>query len=106
MLPAVWMFFGIMVALTVIPVAITISDVLECRKDNKDAGNGQGSAHSNLRPRGIPKGIHTGSHGLGDHDERWTVSALTLRTVSEANGRTQYVFGTRPPCSVDVTLYR
>ena len=95
--PAVWIFVGVMVALTVVPVAITISDVLKCRNDNKvAAGNGQGNTHSSLRPQDIAKGINKVQCGLGDHHKEWAVSAPTLRTVSEANGRTHYVFGIRP----------
>ena len=95
--PAVWMFLGVMVALTVVPVAITISDVLKCRMDNKDVARiGQGNTHSSLRPQVIPNGIHVVQYGLGDHHKEWAVSAPTLRTVSEANGRTHYVFGMRP----------
>lgn len=56
MLPAVWMFFGVMIALTVVPVTITISDVLKCRKDSTVvAGNGQRNTHSSLRPQEIPQ---------------------------------------------------
>ena len=99
-MPAVWMFFGVMVALTVVPVAITIGDVLKCRKDNKvGAGNSQGNTHSSLRPQDIAQGINIVHDGLGDHHREWTVSAPTLRTVSEANGRTHYVFGIRPVLS-------
>jgi hypothetical protein len=95
MSPAVWMFFGIMVALPVVPVAITISDVLKCRKDNKVAA-GQGSTHSSLGPQDIARGTNIVQYGLGDHRKVWAVSAPTLRTVSEADGRTHYVFGLRP----------
>ena len=95
--PAVWMFLGIMVALTVFPLAITVSDVLECRKaNNVIAGNGQRNTHSGLYPQDISKRIHIVQHGLGDRHNDWAASAPTLRTVSEANGRTHYVFGMRP----------
>ena len=91
--PAVLMFFGVMVALAVVPVAITISDVVKCRKDNKVAAwNGQENTHSSLRPQHIAKV----QYGLGAiRRKEWAVSAPTLRTVSEANGRTHFVFGIR-----------
>ena len=87
--PALWMFLGVMVALAVVPVAVTISDVLECR-------NGQRNTHSSLRRQDTPKGIHVVQSGLGDHHKVWAFSAPTLRSVSEANGRTYHVFGIRP----------
>jgi hypothetical protein len=96
MQPAVLMFFGVMVALTVVPVSITISDVLKCRKDTKVvAGYGQGHTHSSLYQQAIPNGTHIVQYGLGDRHKEWAVSAATLRTVTEANGRTHYVFGWR-----------
>jgi|SRR5215475_11020123 len=94
--PAVWVFVGVMVALTVVPMAITITDILKCGKDKKVVARiGQGNAHSHLRSQDIPTGIHIVPYGLGDHGERWAVSSPTLRTVLEANGRTHYVFGMR-----------
>ena len=95
--PAMWMFIGVMVALTVVPVAITISDVLKCRKqESVVAGDPSGNARFRLRPHGR-RGVHIVPHGLAYHDEEWTVSAPTLRTVAESNGRTHYVFGMRLP---------
>jgi hypothetical protein len=99
MQPAVWISLGLMVAPTVVPIAITICDVLEYRKDNKVvAGNGQGNTQSSLRLQDIPKRIHIVQHGLGDRHKDWAVSAPTLRTVSEANGRTHNVFGMHLHC--------
>jgi hypothetical protein len=73
MLPAMWIFFGVMVALTVVPVAITISDVLKFRKDNKGiAGNGQRNTHSSLRPQDVSKGIHVAQYGFGEHHREWS----------------------------------
>jgi hypothetical protein len=98
MLSAVWMFFGIMVALTAVPVALTIGDVLKCRKDNKVvAGNGQRTTHSSLGPgpQDKAKGINI-VRSLGDHHKAWALSAPALRTVSGADGRTHYVFGLPP----------
>jgi hypothetical protein len=95
--PAVWMFVGVMVALTVVPVAITISDALNCRRHENVVARGRSqNAHFRLRPH-IGKGVHILPHGLAYHEEEWTVSAPTLRTVSESNGRTHYVFGMRLP---------
>lgn len=95
--PAVWMFLGIMVALTVLPVAITVGDVVKCRKNNEViTGNGQRNTHSSLGLQNISKRIHIVQHGLGDRNEEWAASAPTLRTVSEAKGRTHYVVGMRP----------
>ena len=85
-----------MIALTVVPVAITISDVLKCRKDSRVvAGNGQRYTHSSLRPQEIPQGLHIVQYAPGDHHKEWAVGAPILRTVSEADGRTHYVFGMR-----------
>ena len=95
--PAVWMFLGVMVALTVLPVAITVGDVVKCRKNNEViTGNGQRNTHSSLRLQNISKRVHIVQHGLGDHHEEWAASAPTLRTVSEAKGRTHHVVGMRP----------
>jgi hypothetical protein len=89
------MFIGVMVALTVVPVAITISDVLKCRKqENVAAGDRLGNADFNLRPH-VRRSVHILPHGLAYDNEEWTVSTPTLRTVSGSKGRTHYVFGMR-----------
>ena len=88
MSPAVWIFLGVMVALAVVPLAITVSDVLECR-------NRQINTHSSLRTQGMSKGIQIVRSGPGDPHKGWALSAPVLRTVSEDNGRTHYVFGMR-----------
>jgi len=95
--PAVWMFIGVMVALTVVPVAITISDAMQCRKqENVAARDRLGNADFSLRPH-VRRGVHIVPRSSAYHDEEWTVSATTLRTVSKSNGRTHYIFGMRLP---------
>jgi hypothetical protein len=66
------------------------------------ADNGQGNAHSNLRPQDIPKGIHIIPTGTHDLDKGWSVSDPQLKAVERsADGRiTRYQFGMRLNCTV------
>jgi len=64
------------------------------------AHGGKG-AHWNLRPQNIPKGIHIAPYGQDVNGRAWGVSDPSLKTVSQADGKTRYVFAMRLHCTVD-----
>jgi hypothetical protein len=54
-----------------------------------------------LRPQDIPKGIHIVSYGQSGNGKAWAVRDPSLKTVSEAGGKTRKIFGMHFSCTVD-----
>jgi hypothetical protein len=50
-----------------------------------------------LRP---PKGIHIEAYGVEDYGKQWDVGDPKLITISDADGKTRYVFGMHLHCTV------
>ena len=64
------------------------------------AAGGKG-ARSKLRPEDIPTGIHIVPYGQDDEGKAWDVSDPKLKTASETEGKTRYVFGIHVHCTVE-----
>jgi len=80
------------------PENATLDTSYQQTKVVADGGKGE---HSNLCPQDIPKGVHIVPYGQGESGKAWVVSDPRLKTVSQADGKTRYVFGMHLHCTVD-----